>query len=100
MAISNILTGWGNYIKEQIGLLSPQIKQKAEERLLICDACPMREHNTCVKTRIGKNIETGLMVKGCGCNLAAKSMDPNSECPLAKWKKYKVEDGESRETTT
>ena len=28
---------------------------------------------------------------GCGCNLSAKTLDPNSECPLAKWKKKQLD---------
>lgn len=90
MAISNILTGWGNRILDEFNILSPLLKSKAEERLLICDTCPMRVNNKCAKTKKGINIETGIETNGCGCNLSAKSLDPNSQCPLAKWKSYEV----------
>ena len=41
--------------------------------------------------RTGINIETGKVRKGCGCNLSAKTLDSNSECPLAKWKKKQLD---------
>jgi len=34
-----------------------------------------------------KNNQTGEVVRGCGCNISAKSMSPNSLCPLDKWDK-------------
>lgn len=88
MGISNILRGWGNLILDEFDLLSPELKDLAERRLKICDSCEIRTDNKCDKRKKGINIETGQLVKGCSCNLSAKCLDPDSECPLAKWKKY------------
>jgi hypothetical protein len=90
MAISNIIRGWGNIILDELDFLNPVIKEKAEERLNICDTCPLRTNNKCDKTKKGINIETGEEVYGCSCNLTAKALDPSSMCPLHKWKDYKL----------
>lgn len=90
MSLVNILTGWGNLIKNRFDILPEQIKKEGEKRLLICDTCPLRTGNNCDPSKIGINIETGQERRGCGCKLSAKALDPNSECPLSKWKKYEV----------
>jgi len=91
MAIINIITGWANLLRDRFDVLPDDLKQMAEERLIICNSCHMREQNTCMTNRTGINIETGKVRKGCGCNLSAKTLDPNSECPLAKWKKKQLD---------
>lgn len=90
MAISNIIRGWTNFTLDFFDALHPVIKQEGEKRLSICTDCPMRQGNTCSKNLKGINIETKEEVNGCGCNLAAKTLDPNSNCPLSKWKEYKL----------
>ena len=83
--ISEILEGWGNYIKDKFGLLNdPELKAKSEKRLLICNVCTLRDGNTCSKKRTGlvvqdfvyKDIKRlkGESYKGCGCSLSAKSL--------------------------
>lgn len=83
--ISQIFTGWANYIKDKFDRLSPEIKQLSESRLKSCDACHMRSGHKCDPSKQGKNVKTGNMVNGCGCNIAAKTMSPGSSCPLGKW---------------
>lgn len=94
--ISNILEGWGNSIKDKFGLLNnPELKAKSEKRLLICDKCFLRDNNTCSRNRTGFVEKTfkymdedrikGQVFKGCGCNLAAKSLCDDCQCPLNKW---------------
>jgi len=96
--ISNILEGWGNSIKDKFGLLdNPELKAKSEKRLLICNTCSMRDNNTCSRKREGivvvdffynvleKPRKIGQVVKGCGCNLSAKSLCDDCQCPLGKW---------------
>lgn len=90
MALSNIVTGWVNFSLDFFNQLHPKIKEEGEKRLEICSGCPMRTLNKCDKTKTGINIESGLEVKGCSCNLSAKVLDPNSECPKGLWKKYKI----------
>jgi hypothetical protein len=93
--ISEILNGWGNQIKDEFGILEPQIKKEAEKRLLICNTCPLRSKNSCSGSLKGKAVknfvyqtqirEKGVEYYGCGCNLAAKTKSPLSDCPLGKW---------------
>ena len=34
---------------------------------------------------IGINEITKVETKGCGCNISAKTLSPESKCPLSKW---------------
>ncbi len=70
MEISNIISGWFNVAKDKLGILSPEINTKAEERLKICSACPQRKGDNC---------------GACGCPLVAKVRSPQSNCPIKKW---------------
>jgi len=82
-----ILEGWGNRIKDEFHILDPKIKELASERLLKCNECDIREGNTCHPERCGIHMKTGKLQCGCGCNIAAKTLSPSSECPLGKWDK-------------
>jgi hypothetical protein len=83
--INEILTGWGNVIKDQFNMVDPVTKALAKKRLELCNVCDMRQVNMCSPLREGKNIISGQMVKGCGCNISAKTLSPESQCPLSKW---------------
>jgi len=96
--IKNILEGWGNSIKDKFGLLNnSELKLKSEKRLLICNTCPMRDGNTCSRKKqsvvikdfhykvLEQDRKKGQLVKGCGCNLSAKSLCEDCQCPLRKW---------------
>ena len=85
--ISQILSGWGNKIKEHFGVLDKETKEMSEKRLFLCNTCYMRSGNTCDPRKQMKNNQTGEVVRGCGCNISAKSMSPHSACPLEKWDK-------------
>ena len=85
MQIENILTGWANRVKDQFNLLDDATKKVAEERMSICDACDLRNNNTCDPKKTGTNVVTGAVTNGCGCNLSAKTLAPKASCPLAKW---------------
>jgi hypothetical protein len=50
-----------------------------EERMKVCEGCEHFTSNFCKK---------------CGCFLPAKTLLPNSECPLGKWGPYKEVDKE------
>lgn len=83
--ISQILSGWGNKIKDTFGLLDAETKLRSEKRLLHCNVCHMRSGNTCDTQKLGNHTQTGKAVSGCGCNISAKSLSPGSTCPLGKW---------------
>jgi hypothetical protein len=83
--IREILTGWGNLALDKLGKLDESTQQLAARRMLKCDGCHMRNNNTCDPTRTGTHIHTLQEHKGCGCNLSAKTLSPDSECPLGKW---------------
>lgn len=99
--INDILEGWGNNVKNILGTLNPELKQKGEKRLLICNTCSLRDGNTCSKSRTGKAVINFLyknektprikeqLYNGCGCNLSAKTVCNNCQCPLGKWKDIK-----------
>lgn len=83
--ISEILEGWGNYVKEEFHVLEPTIKVMAEKRMNKCNTCPIRNGTACSSRLHGINVKTGEMRSGCGCFLAAKTLAPSSDCPLGKW---------------
>jgi hypothetical protein len=85
--LSQILSGWGNRIKDTFGVLDEETKLMSEKRLLHCNVCYMRTGNTCDPRKKMKDDATGEIVTGCGCNISAKSMSPHSSCPLNKWDK-------------
>ena len=83
--ISQIFTGWANYVKDRFDALDPAIKELSESRLLHCDSCHMRTTHKCDPKKVGTHVKTGQQIHGCGCNIAAKTMSPGSSCPLGKW---------------
>lgn len=83
--LNQILSGWGNRIKDAFGVLDEETKTLSERRLLHCNSCYMRTGNTCDPRKSMTNNKTGEVARGCGCNIAAKSMSPTSACPLGIW---------------
>lgn len=83
--LSQILSGWGNKIKDTFGMLDEETKEISRKRLVHCDSCYMRSGTACDPRKQMKNNVTGEIVRGCGCNISAKSMSPHSSCPLGKW---------------
>jgi hypothetical protein len=85
MNLNEIIDGWANVIKNHVGLLDPNIKQMAENRLILCNVCHMRQGNSCSRENVGINEITKKETNGCGCNISAKALSPESKCPLSKW---------------
>lgn len=85
MQLSEILTGWANVVKDKVGMLDSETQRMSYIRLVHCNACPVRDNNTCSPSRTIKNVLTDQIVNGCGCNIAAKTLSPKSECPAGKW---------------
>jgi hypothetical protein len=83
--LNEILDGWGNLLKSNFGLLGEEYRLMAEERLLHCNSCSIRVANTCDPNQTIRNVKTNQMVKGCGCNIAAKTLSRQSKCPAGKW---------------
>lgn len=69
-SIKNIASGWFNVVKDKLGILKPEVKIKAENRLKICSTCPQRKGDSC-----------GV----CGCPLIAKCRSMESNCPIGRW---------------
>lgn len=85
MKIKEIFTGWTNLLKKGLGIEARKIEKLSKERLAICNSCDIRSGRKCDPKKFGKNIITGKMTKGCGCNIDAKTRSPKSTCPLGKW---------------
>jgi len=83
--VEHIITGWANVVKDKFNILDPATKDMAAERMQLCNMCYLRTGNTCDPSKGGMNLKTGKIEKGCGCNIAAKTLSPQSKCPLAKW---------------
>jgi len=80
-----ILEGWGNKILDEFNLLDEDTKRMARQRLEVCNTCKVRIKNSCSTKKQTIHRKTGQLVGGCGCNIAAKTLSPSSECPAAKW---------------
>ena len=83
--VEHIITGWANVVKDKFNILDPETKDMAADRMQLCNMCYLRTGNTCDPKKGGMNLKTGQIEKGCGCNIAAKTLSPQSKCPLAKW---------------
>jgi hypothetical protein len=83
--INEIPDGWGNLIKSNFGLLDEETRTLAEGRLIHCNVCSIRSANTCDPNQTIRNVKTNDMVKGCGCNISAKTLSRQSKCPAGKW---------------
>ncbi|NBU82243.1 MAG: hypothetical protein EBS55_11410 [Flavobacteriaceae bacterium] len=83
--LNEIINGWANVVKDKIGTLDPKLKLMAANRLLLCNSCHMRVENTCSTKKVGINEITKKETNGCGCNISAKTLSPESKCPLSKW---------------
>ena len=85
MKIVEIIEGWANVVKDQFDAVDPVTKAVSKKRLLECNSCSLRQLNTCSPLLYGNHIITGERKNGCGCNIAAKTLSPSSQCPLDKW---------------
>ena len=85
MEINQIIDGWANLVKDKLNLLHPPIKAVAELRLRHCNTCPIRKNNICDPNSTITHTITKKLVKGCGCNIAAKTLAMAAKCPAGKW---------------
>lgn len=80
-----ILQGFTNLFLDKFDRLDTEVKEEALRRYNHCATCTLRKGNKCRTDKEGIHILTGEPKRGCGCNLAAKTKSPSSECPLGKW---------------
>jgi len=83
--VLEIIEGWANVVKDQFNAVDPITKEVSKKRLLHCDECEIRQGNTCSPQIYSYHAITGDRKNGCGCNIAAKTLSPSSQCPLGKW---------------
>ncbi len=83
--IIEIIEGWANVIKDQFDAVDPVTKAISKKRLQECDDCSLRQGNTCSPQIYGYHVITNERKNGCGCNISAKTLSPQSQCPLGKW---------------
>lgn len=50
-----------------------------------CNSCTLKTGNSCDPNKYARNIKSGDITYGCGCNLLAKTRSVDVECPLSKW---------------
>lgn len=62
------------------------LKDLSTERLRHCKSCVLFDGNSCDRRRYAESLKDGVVVSGCGCNMAAKVLVYGAECPLSKWK--------------
>ena len=98
--IKEIAEGFTNLFKKGLNLEDPKVKEQAKVRYHHCLSCTIRVKNVCDPTKHGKHIETGKIVFGCGCLLAAKVRSPKSSCPLGKWDKMNLNKPKDGNTIT
>lgn len=80
-----MITGWARVAMQKLDMLPQHLKEISNARLKICDECRMRVGNTCSRSKVDVHVKTGKQVRGCGCNLAAKTLEEKQKCPLGKW---------------
>lgn len=83
--IIEIIEGWANVVKDQFDAVDPVTKAVSKKRLLECNVCDIRSGNVCSPSKWGIHVITEERKNGCGCNIAAKTLSPSSQCPLGKW---------------
>ena len=83
--LKEIIDGWANLTRDKFGRLDEQTKLMAKDRLHKCDSCLMRSGNICDPSKRINHMITNEIVRGCGCNLSAKTLSPDSSCPAGKW---------------
>lgn len=77
MRISNVLSGWINYLSDK------QINGKGLSHCMVCDHAVEKKYLTFVKDDF-KEVQ-GKVCDKCDCPLSAKLRSPNEKCPLEKW---------------
>ena len=78
----NIIDGWMNMLKSNLGTLEPDLKQKALARSEECFNC---DSFISALTLPVINTPLGSKCKECNCVYPAYVLARDKECPLGKW---------------
>lgn len=92
-----IAKGFMNLAFDNLDILDENIKQEGLRRSSKCASCPLRTNNKCDTNKEGavvidfvyydRPLKKGDKMRGCGCYIPAKILNPNSQCPLGKFEK-------------
>lgn len=81
----NIIKGWfKKLIVDKLSLIPYHEKQQQIIRYSHCQNCPLNTNGWCDTSKEELDIY-GNLVKGCGCELIAKTLSPNEHCPRSLW---------------
>lgn len=84
--IKAIIKGWyTKLIKKRLNSIPYYIVQQSVIRKSHCDNCPLNTKGWCDTSKEEKDIN-GILVNGCGCELEAKQLTEDQECPRLLWK--------------
>lgn len=101
-----VMDGWLNVIKEELGTLSPDLQEEVLRRRLICGTCPFMSVNAKeLQGYQSKRVDEHCIL--CACPIKAKTANPDSICgakyynethpkeqPLeVRWTKYEGNEG-------
>jgi hypothetical protein len=89
---NEIASGHINELRSKIGLANENDEYIFAKREKICDACPLKNGNSCdtqkwidpITLEISKMPKNGF-IRGCGCRLSAKQKSKYSNCPAGFW---------------
>ena len=80
-----IIKGWYyKLVKKNLNIISYDVLQQAIVRKSFCDNCPLNTNGWCDSSKEAEDIH-GEIVVGCGCELEAKQLTPESFCPRLLW---------------
>lgn len=84
MSLSDIKSGWFNYIKSLMSSFSldPAFKKVVKSRSEICSDCPELRITNFTKSSIRG------MCNQCRCAYPALIFAPKKKCPIGKWDKH------------
>ena len=81
----SIVKGWYyKLIAKKLNLIPYDQLQQSIIRKSHCQGCPLNNNNWCDSSREALDIN-GKLVNGCGCELDAKTLTSNQECPRLLW---------------
>ena len=85
MSWKQIIEGWKNHLVPEEEM-KEVIKQVSEERMLICEACPMHSKH------LKNSLRPDAHCVSCGCTLSAKTKCLSCQCPIHKWMPVIIEE--------
>jgi len=78
-----IIVEWLFYeFLDSLDILDEEAKNTVDYRLLFYANCSVRTDKSCDSKTFIKN---GTRFQGCGCNVEAKVLCKNCECPAGNW---------------